>query len=354
MSPKALSSASAISLSPATTLWRPPRGYASRSKPGSDSWACNCSAANSTRKASSKTRPSSKKYYKTNGYLDVRVTRELQFTDDHQFVDVVFHITEGLRYHVQGIGVKGTQALPQDQVLSIVQVHKGDLYDERVVEKDVRNIQDLYGYRGYPVAVQKDLVFADPKVEPGVVRIQYQVIERKPRKVGEVLIDGNEITKARVVGHFLPGLLPGQTLSYPAMRDDEKLLARSNLFDQEMKPTVSVIDRNDNPESEYADVLVRVKETMTGSLMFGASINSDSSLVGSIVLNERNFDLFRPPTCMEDVWEGKAWRGGGEEFRLEAVPGTVVQRVLGQLPRALPVRHAVQFVGQHLLLSAHQ
>ncbi len=52
-------------------------------------------------------------YYKTNGYLDARVTRELQFTDDHQFVDIVFHITEGLRYHVQGTAVKGRNSSPR-------------------------------------------------------------------------------------------------------------------------------------------------------------------------------------------------------------------------------------------------
>ncbi len=188
--------------------------------------------------------------------------------------------------------------------MSILQIHKGDTYDERVVEKDVRNITDLYGYRGFPVVVQKDLVFADPKVEPGVVRINYQIIERKKRKAGEIVVVGNEITKQRVVEHFLDGILPGQDLSYPAMRDAEKKLARSNLFDQESKPTVSVIERNDNPDSEYADVLVNVKETMTGSLMFGASINSDAGLVGSIVLNERNFDLFRPPTSIDDISAG--------------------------------------------------
>ncbi len=61
-------------------------------------------------------------YYKMNGHLDVRVTRELQFSDDHQFVDVTFHITEGLRYHIQDVTVRGAEVLPQDQVTSILQL----------------------------------------------------------------------------------------------------------------------------------------------------------------------------------------------------------------------------------------
>jgi outer membrane protein insertion porin family len=71
---------------------------------------------------------------------------------------------------------------------------------------------------------------------------------------------------------------------------------------------------------------VKVQETRTGSLMLGAGVNSNSGLVGSIVLNERNFDLFRFPTSFADFFDGKAFRGAGQEFRIEAVPGTYLQR----------------------------
>src|SRR5262249_53427228 len=79
-------------------------------------------------------------------------------------------------------------------------------------------------------------------------------------------------------------------------------------------------------DSEFKAVLVQVKETHTGSLMFGVGVNSDAGLVGSVVLNERNFDIFRPPTSLADILEGRAFRGAGQEFRLEAVPGTQLQR----------------------------
>jgi outer membrane protein assembly complex protein YaeT len=265
-------------------------------------------------------------YYKANGYLDARVTREVTFTDDHQFVDVTYHITEGQRYHVGDVVVKGTAVLSKDQVEEILRVKKGDLYDAHIIEQDVRNITDLYGWRGYPAAVQPVLVYSKDQVQdPGVVRVQYEIVERTPFKVGEIYIAGNDITKNRVIYRML-SIYPGQTLSYPALRMGEKDLARSNLFDQEERPTITPIERDDSFNSEYKDILVRVKETMTGSLMFGASVNSDAGLVGSIVLNERNFDILRPPTSIDDILEGRAFRGGGQEFRIEAVPGTQVQR----------------------------
>src|SRR5262249_2764740 len=40
----------------------------------------------------------------------------------------------------------------------------------------------------------------------------------------------------------------------------------------------------------------------------------------------RNFDILRPPTSLEDFLSGRAFRGAGQEFRIEAVPGTQLQR----------------------------
>ena len=67
---------------------------------------------------------------------------------------------------------------------------------------------------------------------------------------------------------------------------------------------------------------------MTGRLMFGVGINSDAGLVGSIVLDEQNFDWTRFPTSWEDIRNATAWRGAGQRFRIEAVPGTQVQRYM--------------------------
>jgi outer membrane protein insertion porin family len=73
---------------------------------------------------------------------------------------------------------------------------------------------------------------------------------------------------------------------------------------------------------------VFVEETRTGQFMFGVTVNSNAGLLGNIVLSERNFDITNPPTSWDDFAVGRAWRGGGQGFRLEAQPGTVLQRYL--------------------------
>lgn len=76
----------------------------------------------------------------------------------------------------------------------------------------------------------------------------------------------------------------------------------------------------------WLDINVNATEGSTGRLMFGAGVNSNSGLVGSFVWDESNFDLLRPPTSFSDIIEGRAWRGAGQRFRLEAAPGNQVSR----------------------------
>ena len=76
----------------------------------------------------------------------------------------------------------------------------------------------------------------------------------------------------------------------------------------------------------WVDIDITAQEGRTGRLMFGAGLNSDAGIVGSFVWDERNFDLFRPPQTFGDLIEGRAFRGGGQRFRLEAAPGDEVSR----------------------------
>jgi len=70
------------------------------------------------------------------------------------------------------------------------------------------------------------------------------------------------------------------------------------------------------------------QETETGRFMFSAGINSEAGLIGSIVVDEQNFDWQRPPRSWADIRNGTAFRGRGQRFRIEAMPGTEVQRYM--------------------------
>jgi outer membrane protein assembly complex protein YaeT len=273
------------------------------------------------------------KYYRGFGYHDVRISRDLVPSPDGRDVTVVLHIHEGVRYRVaDSPRVEGVKSMPRETFEAMGKMKAGQYYDQATVDGDTNRIRDWLGVTGRQAAVTAVPVYS--KDDPGLVQLRYEVEERPPARVGQIFIVGNERTRQNVILRQVP-LYPGQVLSFPALRESERNLARLNIFevspDGGVRPTVKVLDNPMDPDSPYKDVLVTVNETSTGSLMFGLGVNSDSGLTGSIVLNERNFDLFKVPTSFDDFLNGTAFRGAGQEFRVEAVPGTQLQRYVVSL-----------------------
>ncbi len=133
-----------------------------------------------------------------------------------------------------------------------------------------------------------------------------------------------------------PTLQPGQaqqtTYQYPDSQPPGGFATIPSGFDL---PNGSSQDSNllnpqgiaDFPQN-YADLDVYLSETQTGRINFGGAYNSDNGIVGQFTIDERNFDIWRFPRSFRDITDGTAWRGAGQTFRLELVPGNEVQRYL--------------------------
>ena len=265
-------------------------------------------------------------YFRSFGYWDAHVEREVQYDSEMRSVVIIFHIHEGLRYKIENVGVDGVKALPREEIDSIPRVHKGEDYDKSKLDKDIKNIHDFYGYNGWNADILPQLSY----MGPGLVKVQYLVQERGPFRVGEIKIVGNDVTRQDIILNQLYPLQPGQILTYPDLRAAEDRLKRLGIFETNLEsgihPTVTVIDQ-DGP-GVFKDLLVQIQEAKTGSLMFGVGVTSDAGLVGNVVLSERNFDILNPPQSWDDLVSGRAFRGGDQEFRMEAAPGTEVQRYM--------------------------
>ncbi len=273
-------------------------------------------------------------YYRSFGFHDVRVSRELVYSDDLQYVKIIYHVHEGQRYRVTGAQVQvfdnsGDHRDPAGVMSQLQTVAHWDTgyYDDASSKVRQEDMKNLVGYKGYNANVQQEIVWDNQ--HPGECSLIYNVHENGPARVKEIKIIGNDVTRENVIRRQLL-VYPGQVLTYPDLKVSEQRLARLGIFKMEpengIKPTVSVVEDPNDPFNPYKDVLVQVTEDRTGSLMFGVGVNSDQGLTGSIVLNERNFDILRPPTSLDDFLAMRAFRGAGQEFRLEAMPGTLTQR----------------------------
>jgi outer membrane protein insertion porin family len=103
-------------------------------------------------------------------------------------------------------------------------------------------------------------------------------------------------------------LLPGNN----AVEDAGVLMGRNPTDD----PSISV------------PLITNVQEARTGTLNMSFGVSSDSGLIGNFVLTERDFDITRwPRSFTRDEWS-RAFKGGGQTFRIEASPGSRVSRYM--------------------------
>ncbi|MGZ3334208.1 MAG: BamA/OMP85 family outer membrane protein [Isosphaeraceae bacterium] len=86
-------------------------------------------------------------------------------------------------------------------------------------------------------------------------------------------------------------------------------------------------DRNDPfPNRSFADIVTAVDEAPTGRFMVGVAASSFQGLFGNFTLYEKNFDIWNFPRSFNDIFNGTAWRGAGQEFRIDLQPGTNINR----------------------------
>jgi len=280
-------------------------------------------------------------HYHQLGYLDCVVDTEVQPTsNDLSSVHLTYHIFEGNPYTVRKVRFEGNKVYDEQKLASFTKQQAGKLYDESLVQMDVQLITAFYGQGGYQVRVVPE-PFAVPD-QPNVVDVCYRVLEPirerptakgtstrgqapvEPDRVGRISIVGNAYTRQRVILNELRGIEPGQVLDYSRLKQAETALRQRNIFDNENPPTIEIDPRSQ--EDGYKDLIVRVQEAQTGQAGIQVGVNSNAGVNGTLSLNQRNFDILKLPGSLDDILEGRAFRGNGQEFRLSAMPGQIFQR----------------------------
>jgi outer membrane protein insertion porin family len=82
------------------------------------------------------------------------------------------------------------------------------------------------------------------------------------------------------------------------------------------------------PNRSFADVVASVEEAPTGRFMISVGANSFQGLIGSIQIYEKNFDIFNFPRSWNDVWNSQAFRGGGQELRINLSAGNLINMMM--------------------------
>jgi len=258
-------------------------------------------------------------YYVEQGFLDVKVGRELEFSPDKTRLAVRFIIAEGPRYQVRSVALEGVQRFAPSYLEKQMDLAPGKPYTAETVRRDIETLRENYGEVGYiDVFIRPVVDFTDV---PGQVDVALRVEEHTPVKVGEIRVEGNRLTQDKVVRRELR-LFPEEWVNTKQIDRAKRRLEGSGLF----KPGSVQIMAIATAKEGTSDVLVRVEETETTNLILSAGISSDSGVLGNLSLVNSNFDIADWPKSWAQFWKGDSFRGAGQTFQIVLEPGTELQR----------------------------
>jgi outer membrane protein insertion porin family len=169
-------------------------------------------------------------YYRALGYFRARVSKTLDYDDDHKWVALKFVIDEGPRYKVRSVSVEGSNKFATDPLLKYLELKSGEFFNQSELNKDLTTLTDLYGSQGHVFAdVQADPRFLD---EPGQLDVVYRIKEGDVFSVKEINVHiAGEFphTKQTVVLSRV-SLRPGDLIDIREVRNSERRLKASQLF----------------------------------------------------------------------------------------------------------------------------
>ncbi|MEE2907585.1 MAG: outer membrane protein assembly factor BamA [Planctomycetota bacterium] len=262
-------------------------------------------------------------YYKDRGYLDVRVDRTIEISPDQKEAKVIFLIEEGVRYRVGQIDTSSFDGgsltvFSKEQLAGLISLKTGDVYRSDRVNSSQSIVKNSYGAMGY-LDTRVQLFPVRREAGSPVVDVRIEIREGEVAKVGLINIHGNSLTRDRIIRRPIY-LEPGRRFDANEIDEAKKRIEQTGLFN-DVRVTVQQ-ESEDNPG--HRDVLVEVKEKNTGSLNFGVGFGSDSGVLGSISLNQDNFDVLDFPETFGELIRGRAFRGAGQKFAITFQPGNEI------------------------------
>ncbi len=260
------------------------------------------------------------RFYRNEGFLDARVGYRLDFeTVDRTDLNLVFVVEEGLRYRIRDIELSGNEVFDDVRVREVMQLAPDSVLRDETLQGDRKRIEELYGQIGYVEArvVNIDQPFEFTE-EPGFVRLRLIVDEGPRSRFGRITIRGNAQTKDEVIRRELR-FFPNEDYNTVKAGEAERRITETGLFN---RATITPLEDLEG----YREALVEVEEAQTVNFIIGAGISTDSGVIGTLSVENRNFDLFDWPRTWGEFFRGQAFRGDGQRLRLSAEPGTEVSR----------------------------
>jgi outer membrane protein assembly complex protein YaeT len=271
-----------------------------------------------------------KLYYRLEGWLDIHqgervFLKDLEFSDDKETVQITFHVDEGPRYRIRSIRFEwdpSSRGIFSEEEMRTWMISKpGEPYSENHANRDVAKIKERYGERAYIQAdIQHQEILALNTAELDLV---IGIKENDKIYVGQLLFEGNVKTREEVLRREFTrtGFVPGEEYNQRSLNRAMQRIKDRTWVEQQGGIQVRTQETED---PQVRDVVLEVREGQTGSVRFAAGYSSAYGLLGLVEFTQRNFDIADLPKSAGEIFDGQAFAGGGQFFRIRLQPA--VQR----------------------------
>ena len=221
-----------------------------------------------------------KETYMKHGYIDAQVSKPLMRVDYSSYsAEVDYKINEGKQYKVGKVSIsQSIPGLKTEELASELDLHQGRVFNITKMRKDMKMLENAAGDLGYAYAKVTPNMHKDP--EKGIVDIQYIITPGQKVHIGDVLISGNDETKDRVIRRYIY-LAPGDLYNATDLKESRNALQRTGFFEKVDIQTQRVSE-------DKVNLLVKVKETQTGTISAGGGYGSYEGFMLNASISDRN------------------------------------------------------------------
>ena len=218
--------------------------------------------------------------YFEKGYLDAQVKEpflDIDFASSQAKLD--FFITEGEKYTTNGIKIYlDSSIVDPETIYPKLKLIIGNTFNIKKLRQDQEYIRTQVADKGYAfVDVKFDLIKDEKNKKVDIV---YNVIPGKKVYINDVKISGNAKTLDSVIRRNVY-LAPGDLYNLTDFKDSTNKLKRSRFFE-------NVIIEEKRVSDEKLDIIVKVTEAATGSLMLGGGYGSYDKVMVNGSITEVN------------------------------------------------------------------
>ena len=224
--------------------------------------------------------------YNELGYRDAFIAKDSVVPYNDKSVDIYLTIDEGQKYYIRNINWVGNTLYPTEQLEYLLQMKKGDVYNQKllldrtVVDDDA--IGNLYYNNGY---VFYNLDPVEVNIVGDSIDLEMRIQEGLPATINTVKINGNDRLYENVVRRELR-TRPGELFNKENIMRSLREIQQMGHFDPEnIKPDIVP-----NPESSTVDIAYDLVSKANDQVEFSAGWGQ-TGIIGKLSLKFTNFSL---------------------------------------------------------------